>query len=303
MRFGAIAAATAIVGATVLGLPAGAATEDASAQTKTQKPLNLRSVAHKGSAVRKATAARKEAKRTRTAARHARPSAKMKVSFRKAVAEHKARKHVAARPRHAEARRFAVARRPAKQPVAEAPSVEAVPAVRAEVLPPASPVTVPRPNSSLGVHPSVASAREAAGRNPRSAPMGLSDPSALAAQPEQAPTDGTLAALQAEAQVPSQDEVNELDLAADANPPPATPTAATPPAATPPATPVETAVAGNTAPAPVPANQASSAAPVATAAFVAPAQPPAEDTSWLRKIIIGLGGVLTLASAVRLFAG
>jgi hypothetical protein len=35
----------------------------------------------------------------------------------------------------------------------------------------------------------------------------------------------------------------------------------------------------------------------------APAHQPTEETSWLRRIAIAVGGLVTLASAVRLFAG
>jgi hypothetical protein len=125
---------------------------------------------------------------------------------------------------------------------------------------------------------------------------------------------GTANPPQTDGFVLSQDDVTALDLAADQPKPaaaeapnPALWNAVTPtdPAANSGVDPsTDAAAAATVAPA---TNQVASAetasADNASAVAATPAQQPADEPSWLRRIMIGLGGVLTLASAVRLFMG
>src|SRR6266705_81620 len=134
---------------------------------------------------------------------------------------------------------------------------------------------VRNPVRAAAVRPHVA-------RAPGETKAGLSD-SAPAAPP---PT--PVATRQADASTSgaalAQNQVTEIDLAADA------PKAAAQEEAN------EIDLAADTVTI-VPPDNANGTAPAAGA------QPPAEESSWLRRILIGIGGILTLASAVRLFTG
>lgn len=248
--------------------PAGSPPADATAtapEAKPRKPLNLRVVAHKGG------------KRVHVATRHRQPPAAR-------VAKQAPRNAVAARSRVAAARRVASARR--------RPTIEA----RRE---------------------------DAAKEAMKTPPPALRDEVAqvTAAVASSAPaTNGTASppAPQTDGYVPAQNEVTELDLAADH------------PKVTPPAADAPNPALWNAVTPTDPAANAGVAAPSADSANVAPAnnsvapasnqvasadppnrpeaaplaqQQPADEPSWLRRILIGVGGVLTLASAVRLFVG
>ena len=213
-------------------------------------------------------------KRTHVAARH-RPPTAAKQASRTAVT---ARAHVAA------ARRLASARR-------------------------RSHIEARRRDSNEDAETALASRKQA--------------PQVPAAAVADSTTSGTAAppASQTDGYVPSQNEVTALDLAADQSKatPPAAPAAEAPnpalwnavtptdPAANagidPPADETKAAPAPNQVASAEPANAAEAALPAQTVAAAPPAQPPAEEPSWLRRILIGAGGVLTLASVVRLFIG
>jgi hypothetical protein len=243
---------------------------------KPHKPLNLRAVAHKdGKGIRVAAD-----RRTRIATRHRQPVAAKQAT----AAKQASRNIVTARAHVAAARRLAAARR---RPVVEA---------RRQA------VTREAPKEAVKTP---AAFREQVAQ-------------VVAAVASSATTNGTASPPQTDGYVPSQNEVTELDRAADQPkvPPPA-PEAPNPalwnavtptdPAAN--AGVVPSADAAKVAPANnqkvVPTNdQVASADPANPVEVASPApQQPADEPSWLRRIMIGLGGVLTLASAVRLFAG
>jgi len=139
----------------------------------------------------------------------------------------------------------------------------------------------------------------------------------VAVAPDQSERDATSGFGGQRDEARPQDELTPLDLAADAPKSdsqidPATRTADALTADSPSAGTME--AANNPAPAAgpnaTPALQAAPAPPSPpsptknqTEVTAPPAHQPAEETSWLRRIAIGVGGLVTLASAVRLFAG
>jgi hypothetical protein len=247
------------------------------ATTPEAKPLNLRAVAHKGGKGIRVAADR----RTRVATRHRQPVAAKQATAAKQASHNivTARAHVAA------ARRLAAARR---RPVVEA-----------------------RRQAVTREAPKEAVKTPAAFREQVAQVVAAVASSATT-------TNGTASPPQTAGNVPAQNEVTELDLAADQPkvPPPAP--EAPNPALWNAVTPTDPAANAGVVPSAdaakaVPANdqkvvptndQVASADPANPVEVASPApQQPADEPSWLRRIMIGLGGVLTLASAVRLFAG
>lgn len=282
MQIRSICASTAIFAGLIMGTPAWAAclplwgtvcrpatspsadTTAATSDAKPKKPLNLRAVAHKGG---------KHSRSVRTAARQRQHAAKSTPHVR-----------VAVRSRHAAARRFASSARHRTR--AAAMHRLAARSMRGQAANAPSPALAP------------------AIRQP---------PSGLSSAPDAATNGLARQGAEAAAKIPSQDELTELDMAADA--PKAAPQteasaidqaaeAAKPAPAN--ADPQKVASSNNPnaaeAPAPAAAPAPQQAAAPQQQAAPAPQQP-AEESSWIRRILIGLGGVLTLASAVRLFAG
>ncbi len=244
--------------------PPGGAAE--AAQAKPRKPLSLRAVAHKG-----ATA-------TRTAERDHATEAK-KPAARKVAATRV--RHAQVRSRRAGARHFASAKR------------------RSSVV---------AGNRARRAHARLAAAPAAAENDDDDTPRAATARSERPA----ATTDGSAR---------SQEEVTALDLAADSPtivgdnipaqsvilaqsvPAARTNAEATPPAQpTPAATPAAATASTDATAQPAPAAATSAPLPAPTATTASTPQPE-DDTSWLRRIVIGFGGMLTLASAVRLFAG
>jgi hypothetical protein len=210
--------------------------------------------------------AHKGGKRTHVAARHRQPTVSKRASHNM----------VAARARVATARRFASAKR---RPHIEARRQEA--------------------------------AKLAARETVKTPPISTEQASQL---PANAAPDGAASSPQTDGYVPSQNEVTSLDLAADQSKP-APPAAEAPNAALWNAvTPTDPAANAGVDPsaddakiAPATNQPATNQVAAADAAHpvevAAPAQQPADEPSWLRRLLIGAGGVLTLASVVRLFIG
>jgi hypothetical protein len=245
---------------------------NAGAKTEANKPLSLRAVAHKSAKAR-------NAEKTRTAERSRKAEVAKPVTRTAATTRRPRQAQV--RSRRAAVRHFAFAKH--RTHVAAANRAEIARVRKAARVRP-----VDNDDDNAPAH-EVAPA-----------------PSSVAAAIRPAPT--------TDGQAPSQDEVTSLDLAADGNPsqeapvqnaPAEQPAAGPIPAAA--AAPVAATAAATPPPAasvPAVATPAASApVPVVPTASVAAAPQPKEDVSWLRHMAIGLGGVLTLASAVRLFAG
>lgn len=278
------------------GLPDGAcpATTSPSAANDTtlakpHKPLNLRKF------VRTRTAAKRPAKRVHVA-QSKRPA--FATHKRPVVAATAARRTIVfARSRRAAAQRLAAVR---KLPVITFD--RPLPVIAAE-----------RPNAAAGPDEAVRTTAPKAAANARApSAASLPEPDAstngLGARRDEARPQSELTALDLAADAPSADaQIDPATRSADAltadapsagtidapsapnTPPsaPSTPTATTEPNAAP-------------APAAAPSPPSPSKNQAETAA---PAQQPSDEVSWLRRIAIGLGGLVTLASAVRLFMG
>lgn len=286
--------------------PASAPANDAAQATqgKPHKPLNLTSVGRKGG------------KSARTAARQRHPTA-AKSASRVRVASSATRVRVTARSHHAAPKSASRVRVASRSHRAAGKSASRV---------------------RVAVHSRHAGTRRfvSARQRARVAAMQRRHRASARVRAPNAPSPDAAAyaaadrpAAQSTGQARSQDELTELDLAADAQKPapqndasavdaakaalaaaalkaaprnepnvvaPA-PDAAR--AASTSADPVKVAGSGNANPTESPTPQ--QVAP--TPQRVTPAQQQGEEPTWLRSILIGLGGVLTLASAVRLFAG
>ncbi len=238
---------------------------------------------------------------TRTAAkRPAKHSTRVAQRKRPVVAAKASRPTIVfARSRRAAARRLASVRKP--------------PVITFDKPLPVA--TAERPNAAAGPDEAVRTTAPKASANARA-------PSAASLPEPDASTNG-LGARRDEAR--PQNELTALDLAADAPKAdsqidPATRSADALTADAPSAGTIDAPSTPASAPSPVAATAEPNAAPAPAATpsppspsknqtdktqteTAAPAQQPSDEVSWLRRIAIGLGGLVTLASAVRLFMG
>ena len=301
MRTATISAAAVMLAGLALSAPARAACEGLptgtcpatispaanpdTASAKPHKPLNLRKF------VKLRTAAKRPAKRSTRVAQRKRPVVAARKRPVVVAAKASRRTIVFARSRRAAAQRLASVR---KLPVITFD--RPLPVIAAE-----------RPNAAAGPDEAIRASAPKAGANTRaSSAASLPEPEAstngLGTRRDEARPQDELTALDLAADAPNADlQIDRTTRSADAltADAPSAGTIDAPPSA--PTTPVA-AAEPNAAPAPAVAPSPPSP-PKDQTETAAPAQQPSDEVSWLRRIAVGLGGLVTLASAVRLFMG